>query len=99
MVTLTNDSVVFQFYRPDAQQVFVAGDFNGWRLNEVVMARNVKGYWEARVHLPAGEFRFRYCADGRWFTDYAAFGVEYGPHGLDSVVRVPVSSGNTGRAA
>jgi hypothetical protein len=34
-----------------------------------------------------------------WFTDYAAFGVEYGPHGLDSVVRVPVSSGNTGRAA
>ena len=47
------------------------------------------GYWLARLRLPAGEFKFRYCADDVWFTDYAAFGVEPGRFGLDSVVRVP----------
>ena len=24
-----------------------------------------------------------------WFADYAAFGVEQGPFGMDSVIRVP----------
>ena len=41
------------------------------------------------MKLPAGEFRFRYCADGMWFADYAAFGVEPGRFGLDSIVLVP----------
>ena len=40
------------------------------------------------MKLPPGEFRFRYCADGVWYTDYAAFGVEPGQFGMDSVVYV-----------
>jgi hypothetical protein len=39
----------------------------------------------------AGEFRFRYCADGEWYADYAAFGVEPGRFGMDSIVRVPTA--------
>jgi hypothetical protein len=53
------------------------------------MSRDERGYWRAIVELPAGEFKFRYCADGEWFTDYAAFGVEPGRFGMDSIVRVP----------
>jgi len=53
------------------------------------MVRSRDGYWTARMKLPPGEFRFRYCADGEWFADYAAFGVEPGRFGMDSVVRVP----------
>ena len=67
----------------------LAGDFNDWREGELPMVRTTEGYWQARVHLPAGEFRFRYCADGEWYTDFAAFGVEPGRFGLDSVVAVP----------
>ena len=52
------------------------------------MVRSDDGYWVAKMKLPAGEFRFRYCADGEWFADYAAFGVEPGRFGLDSIVRV-----------
>ena len=89
MVTLKNELVEFLFYRPDAQQVHLAGDFNDWRLDDVLMTRREDGYWGVEVSLPAGEFKFRYCADGEWFTDYAAFGVEPGRFGLDSVVRVP----------
>ena len=53
------------------------------------MQRGDDGYWRAQLALPSGEFRFRYCADGAWFTDFAAFGVEPGGFGLDSVIRVP----------
>jgi 1,4-alpha-glucan branching enzyme len=80
------------FFRPGAQQVHLAGDFNNWRLGEHVMKRNGDGYWRVEMSLPAGEFRFKYCADGEWFTDFAAFGVEPGRFGLDSIVRVPAAT-------
>ena len=89
MVNVTEDWVEFHFFRPDAGQVHLAGDFNNWQSGQLAMVRKDGGYWHARVKLPAGEFRFRYCADGAWYTDYAAFGVEPGRFGLDSIVRVP----------
>ena len=94
MVTVTDEWVEFTFYRPSAQNVHLAGDFNDWRERELAMALSEDGYWTARMKLPAGEFRFRYCADGEWFTDYAAFGVEPGRFGLDSVVRIPQTTLN-----
>jgi 1,4-alpha-glucan branching enzyme len=89
MVTIQDDVVEFRFYRPNATQACVAGDFNHWRTGELVMEPDENGYWTARLQLPAGEFKFRYLADGVWYTDYAAFGLEMGRHGFDSVVRVP----------
>ena len=89
MVNVEQDRVEFRFYRPDAKQVHLAGDFNDWRQAPLPMVRTSDGYWSASVRLPAGEFRFRYCADGVWFADYAAFGVEPTRFGLESVLRVP----------
>jgi len=88
MVTVKGDWVEFRFYRPAAGAVHLAGDFNNWRDNDLPMAREADGTWRARMRLPAGEYRFRYCADGEWYTDYAAFGLEPGRFGLDSVLRV-----------
>jgi 1,4-alpha-glucan branching enzyme len=88
MVTVDGGWVVFSFFRPQARQVHLAGEFNKWRPKELPMLRREGGYWQARLRLPAGEFRFRYCADGEWFADFAAFGVEPGRFGLDSIVRI-----------
>lgn len=88
MVTQTIDGAVeFQFYRPGARQVLIAGDFNGWQ-NSFFMTRFPDGYWCARIQLAPGTYQFRYCADGEWFPDYASFGLEPGPFGWNSVVRV-----------
>lgn len=89
MVTIENGWVEFSFFRPQAKQVHLAGDFNHWRQTELPMTRLDGGYWMAKMRLPTGEFKFRYCADGEWFTDFAAFGVEPGRFGMDSIVRVP----------
>lgn len=88
MVQVKGEFATFRFFRPQAKCVHLAGDFNGWKENELAMVRTRDGYWYACVRLPEGNYRFRYCADGQWFTDYAAFGIEHGPYGLDSVVRV-----------
>lgn len=88
MVTVEGDWVEFSFFRPHAQAVHLAGDFNDWRERELPMMLSADGYWRAKMRLPRGEFKFRYCADGQWFTDFAAFGLEPGRFGLDSVVRV-----------
>jgi 1,4-alpha-glucan branching enzyme len=88
MVSVEGPVVEFRFYRPSARQVWLAGDFNGWRNQELPMHQDEQGYWMARLRLPAGSYRFRYWADGAWFPDYAAFGLEAGPFGFDSVVRV-----------
>jgi 1,4-alpha-glucan branching enzyme len=89
MVRVMENVAEFRFYRPGAHRVHLAGDFNGWRADELPMARTPEGFWQARVRLPGGTFRFRYFADGQWYTDYAAFGVEPGPYGPVGVVFVP----------
>lgn len=92
MVSIQGDCVQFTFYRPGAGRIFVAGDFNGWKTDDILMVPAGDGNWKARVRLPSGEYRFRYCADGEWFTDYAACGVEPGRFGMDSIVSVPPQS-------
>jgi 1,4-alpha-glucan branching enzyme len=88
MVTVHGNYVQFRFFRPGAQSVHLAGDFNGWQDHALQMIPTANGYWVAVLRLEPGSYRFRYLADGRWYADYAAFGIEYGPYGPDSVIRV-----------
>lgn len=88
MVTQTPDGgVEFTFYRPNATSVAIAGDFNNWQTS-FQMTRLPDGRWQSRIKLAPGIYQFRYFADGEWFNDYAAFGLEHGPFGMNSVARV-----------
>lgn len=88
MVNVEGNKVVFRFFRPHAKRVYIVGDFNKWRENELAMTCDETGYWQAVLYLSEGDYRFRYCADNSWYTDYAAFGIEYGPFGADGIIRV-----------
>ncbi len=88
MVTVTGNRAEFRFFRPQAKRVHIVGDFNGWRDGELSMTLGADGTWNAAVHLPPGDYKFRYRADGEWYIDYAAFGLEMGNFGLDSIVRI-----------
>jgi 1,4-alpha-glucan branching enzyme len=90
MTTLKGNGVVeFRFYRPAAASVLVQGDFNRWQGASLPMRPLGDGWWQAEAPLPPGEYRFRYLADGRWYTDYASHGVELGPGGWNAVLVVP----------
>ena len=88
MVTFRGSMAEFRFLRPGARQVHLVGDFNGWALGPTPMKPADGAFWVCRVSLPRGTYRFRYVADGQWFTDFAAFGVEPSPLGMNSVLRV-----------
>ena len=80
--------VEFRFFRPHASQVFVAGSFNEWNVRAAAMHPVGQGWWRAVLHLPDGEYQFRYVADGQWFTDYASNGVERRRHAWNSMLLV-----------
>lgn len=90
MTSVTMDGVVeFRFYRPLVQQVTVVGDFNGWRKDVLPMQAQGDGWWHATAQLPGGDYRFRYLADGVWYTDFASYGIETCKQGCNSVLVVP----------
>jgi 1,4-alpha-glucan branching enzyme len=94
MTSITeNGRVQFKFFRPNVDSVRLVGDFDGWDGEGLAMNSRGDGWWTADVRFEAGDYRFRYLADGNWFPDYAAFGVELTKTGCHSILRVPDTTG------
>ncbi len=55
------------------RQVFLAGTFNDWSTDATPM-RAVSGRFQAVLPLPAGEYQYKFVADGAWITDMTAKG-------------------------
>jgi 1,4-alpha-glucan branching enzyme len=90
MTSITDDGQVeFRFYRPNVRSVSLVGDFNGSDNDTLAMNSTGDGWWTALMRFAAGDYRFRYLADGKWFNDYASFGVEPTQTGFNSILRVP----------
>jgi hypothetical protein len=80
----------FRFRHRTEGPVFLVGDFSAWQTDHLPMRRQGESEWVLVIRLPPGTYAFRYYADGQWFTDYAAFGVECNVYqDFNSIVRVP----------
>lgn len=51
---------------PDAEKVFVAGAFNGWRPDATPLTRSLNGRWSVDLDLPPGRHEFKFVIDGQW---------------------------------
>jgi len=90
MTSVRADGVVeFRFFRTGVKDVKLAADFTRWQEEALEMSDQGNGWWTARVRLEAGEYRFRYVADGQWYTDFASHGVELKKSIWNSVLVVP----------
>lgn len=69
---------------PQANEVFVAGEFNDWNENETKMRKLKSGEFKTDIKLEAGrEYQFRYKIDGeRWENDWEAD--KYVPSGFNT---------------
>lgn len=88
VVQSPDGSIEFRFFRPGVRAAAVAGDFNAWQVRCFAMRPAGNGWWVYRLHLAPGTYQFKYWSDGEWFPDYAAFGLERGPFGWNSVLVV-----------
>jgi 1,4-alpha-glucan branching enzyme len=82
--------VDFILERNGAGQVYVCGDFNGWRPASLRMIGNAEaGLWEKRLALPPGRYEYKFVVDGQWMHDPDARENVPNIHGsLNSVVAV-----------
>lgn len=59
----------FLYYAPQASLVCVAGTFNGWQEEALVLKKDRKGYWKGKITLPEGCYEYRFQVDGIWQND------------------------------
>ena len=52
----------------NAKKVVLAGSFNNWNGNELVMNKTASG-WELPYILGAGNYEYKFIVDGRWIPD------------------------------
>ena len=65
----TTPSTEFKVYAPEAQEVFLVGDFNDWNGADYRMRRFKDGTWKKKVKLKPGQYEYRFVVDGDWWTD------------------------------
>lgn len=61
--------VVFTLKAPDAREVFLAGDFNGWNATAQPLAKGDGGVWTVTLALDPGQYEYKYVVDGQWRED------------------------------
>jgi hypothetical protein len=92
-------TVVLEYKAPDARDVSLVGDFNGWGQEaDPVQAEKVDGRWVFRVELGPGRYQYAFVVDGKtWLPDPNSAGtVPDGFGGRNSVIYVqqgPLSGG------
>jgi len=62
--------VMFTVLAPAARVVHLAGEFNGWQVDEhSSLERDAQGVWKGRVLLAPGHYQYKYYVDGQWVVD------------------------------
>jgi len=65
-----SSEVVLSVFAPEAREVYVAGDFNGWKLSNDSRLINQNGTWSTKINLDSGRYHYRFVIDGKWVEDF-----------------------------
>ncbi|MFA5090354.1 MAG: AAA family ATPase [Candidatus Omnitrophota bacterium] len=81
--------IVFSVSAPQAKEVYVVGDFNGWRIDNNSRMSASEAGWVKKANLSPGNYRYRFVIDGKWTEDEKNPAKEMNPYGqMDSLIEV-----------
>lgn len=81
--------VVFSFSDQEAKDVYVAGEFNGWKLDNHSRMSFHDGVWTKKIKLNPGSYHYRFVVDGIWKEDPKNPHREKNPYGdMDSLIQI-----------
>lgn len=89
---LVDGGVIFRYYDPEAEKVFVVGDFNNWTVRaDPMIDKNGDGQWTLLYTLSPGVYQYKFVVDGvTWIPDPRnTESVPDGFDGVNSVLRIP----------
>ncbi len=67
--------VNFLCIAPEAQSVFLIGDFNDWDPNATPMSKHYDGSWQGQVNMSHGHHHYAFLVDGKMVNDPKAMGL------------------------
>jgi len=74
---------------PEAKDVYLAGEFNNWKLDENSRMEQNNGSWSKSIDLDSGKYRYRFVIDGNWSEDPSNPLKQINPYGtMDSLLEV-----------
>ncbi|MBU0680002.1 MAG: isoamylase early set domain-containing protein [Proteobacteria bacterium] len=62
-------STEFILQAPEAKEVFLVGDFNGWNPTKDSMRKFKDGTCTKKLKLKPGRYEYQFVVDGKWWTD------------------------------
>lgn len=81
--------VAFDLHEPQAKEVSLCGEFNGWSPGATPMKPQGNGVWRTTLLLPPGRYQYKFVVDGQWWPDVKAKENVLNEHGtLNSVINV-----------
>ena len=78
--------IKFSFNFPEAKEVFLAGDFNGWDIQSIPLKKKGKGAWEAKLNLFPGRYEYKLMVDGAWVEDFGCAEMVFNSFGTHNCV-------------
>jgi chromosome partitioning protein len=83
------NEVMLSVKAPEAKEVYLAGEFNNWKLDENSRMENKDGCWTKSLCLNKGKYRYRFVIDGKWAEDSNNPLRQMNPYGtMDSLIEV-----------
>ena len=81
--------VEFLLYAPQATEVVLLGDFNGWKGTKHRMKKGAQGTWERVLMLLPGAYEYKYLVDGTWWENTPGFHKKINSYGTyNSLLKV-----------
>ena len=74
-------SVAFEYFNPNAKEVFLAGSFNDWQPRATPLTAQRGGKWSTTLLLSPGQHEYRFVVDGQWQDDPMATRFIANPYG------------------
>ncbi len=65
----TIQSTEFTVTAPEAQEVYLAGNFNEWNASEFAMRKFKGGRYVKKMKLKPGRYEYLFVIDGEWCPD------------------------------
>jgi len=82
----TFKSVEFTFLAPGATEVLLAGTFNSWDTQTLLMKKNIEGVWKIAMNLAPGCYEYKFLADGAWVENIPGAETAPNPFGTRNFV-------------
>lgn len=79
-------ATIFSLHAPAAHEVYVIGDFNNWRTDDLKAKKSKDGTWHLSVQLKPGVYNYLFLVDGQWWTDPANPNRLQNPFGTENSV-------------